>query len=121
MVGLSIAGVLVGLVPPLALGVLVNALVDRNDRREAALLAVLIALATLVEAGFYVASDGLYARNASRLYRNLRLASSPAPSPVPAAARTRPVCCHGSSRTRRRSSARRSRFSTRERCWPSSS
>jgi ABC-type multidrug transport system fused ATPase/permease subunit len=73
MVALSIAGVLVGLVPALALGVLVNALVDRNDRREAALLAVLIALATLVEAGFYVASDGLYARNAGRLYRNLRL------------------------------------------------
>lgn len=74
MVALSVGGVLVGLVPPLALGVLVNALVDRNDRREAALLAVLIALATLVEAGLYIASDGLYARNAGRLYRNLRLA-----------------------------------------------
>jgi ABC-type multidrug transport system fused ATPase/permease subunit len=73
MVGLSVAGVLFGLVPPLALGVLVNALVERNDRREAALLAVLIGLATLVEAGLYIASDGIYARNASRLYRNLRL------------------------------------------------
>ena len=74
MVALSIAGVLVGLVPPLALGVLVNALVDRNDRKEAALLALLIAAATLAEAGLYIASDGMYARNASHLYRNLRLA-----------------------------------------------
>lgn len=74
MVALSVAGVLVGLVPPLALGVLVNALVDRNDRKEAALLALLIALATLAEAGLYIASDGMYARNASHLYRNLRLA-----------------------------------------------
>ena len=74
MVGLSVAGVLVGLIPPLALGVLVNALVDHNDRKEAALLALLIALATLAEAGLYIASDGMYARNASHLYRNLRLA-----------------------------------------------
>lgn len=74
MVGLSVAGVLVGLVPPLLLGVLVNALVERNDKREAALLAVLIALATLAEAGLYIASDGMYARNAGHLYRNLRVA-----------------------------------------------
>jgi ABC-type bacteriocin/lantibiotic exporter with double-glycine peptidase domain len=73
MVGLSVGGVLIGLVPPLALGVLVNALVERNDKQEAALLAALIALAIIVEAGLYIASDGLYARNASRLYRNLRL------------------------------------------------
>ena len=73
MVALSVGGVLVGLIPPLLLGVLVNALVERNDRREAALLAVAIALATLLEAGLYIASDGLYARNAGRLYRNLRL------------------------------------------------
>ena len=74
MVGLSVGGVLVGLVPPLLLGVLVNALVERNDRREAALLAVLIALAILCEAALYIASDGMYTRNASHLYRNLRLA-----------------------------------------------
>jgi ATP-binding cassette, subfamily B, bacterial len=73
MVALSVAGVLVGLVPPLVLGVLVNALVEHNDRREAALLAVLIVLATLAEAGLYIASDGTYARNAGRLYRNVRL------------------------------------------------
>jgi len=73
MVGLSVGGVLVGLVPALALGVLVNALVERNDRHEAALLAGLITLAIVVEAIAYVASDGMYARNAARLYRNLRL------------------------------------------------
>ena len=73
MVGLSVGGVLVGLVPAFALGVLVNALVERNDRQEAALLAGLITLAIVVEAIAYVMSDGMYARNAARLYRNLRL------------------------------------------------
>ncbi len=74
MVALSVAGVLVGLVPPLVLGVLVNALVERGDRREAALLAAAIAAAVAAEAVLYVLSDGLYARNAGHLYRNLRLA-----------------------------------------------
>lgn len=73
MIGLSTGGVLVGLVPPLALGVLVNALVEREDRTEAGLLAGLIALAILVETVAYVLSDGMYTRNAGRLYRNLRL------------------------------------------------
>ena len=73
MVGLSVAGVLVGLVPPLALGVLVNALVEFNDKREAAFLAALIATAIVLEAAAYIASDGLYARNAGLLYRDLRL------------------------------------------------
>jgi ABC-type multidrug transport system fused ATPase/permease subunit len=73
MVALSVGGVLVGLVPPLALGVLVNALVERGDKHEAALLSVLIAAAIVLEAAAYVASDGLYARNAGRLYRDLRL------------------------------------------------
>ena len=73
MVALSVGGVLVGLVPALALGVLVNALVERGDKHEAALLSILIAAAIVVEATAYVASDGLYARNAGRLYRNLRL------------------------------------------------
>jgi ABC-type multidrug transport system fused ATPase/permease subunit len=73
MVGLSVGGVLIGLVPPLALGVLVDALVERNDKREAALLAGLIALAMIAEATAYVLSDGMYARNASKLHRNLRL------------------------------------------------
>ena len=70
---LSVGGVLVGLVPPLALGVLVNALVERNDKHEAALLAGLIAVAIVVEATAYVLSDGMYARNAGRLHRSLRL------------------------------------------------
>ena len=72
MVGLSVSGVLIGLVPPLALGALVDALVEQNDRPEAALLACVIALAIMLEAGAYILSDGMYARNASRLYRNLR-------------------------------------------------
>jgi ABC-type multidrug transport system fused ATPase/permease subunit len=73
MVALSTGGVLVGLVPALALGVLVGALVERNDRGEAALLAALIVLAVAAEAAAYIASDTLYARNAARLYRNLRV------------------------------------------------
>ena len=72
MVGLSTGGVLVGLVPPLALGVLVNALVERNDPSEAGLLAGLIVLAIVIETVAYVVSDGIYSRNAGRLYRNLR-------------------------------------------------
>jgi ABC-type multidrug transport system fused ATPase/permease subunit len=72
MVGLSITGVLIGLVPPLALGVLINALVEHNNTPEAALLAVLVATAIVLEAGAYVGSDGMYARNAGRLYRDLR-------------------------------------------------
>ena len=73
MVALSVGGVLIALVPPLALGSLVNALVEFNDTTEAALLAGLIALAIIAGTSAYVVSDGLYARNAGRLYRNLRL------------------------------------------------
>ena len=73
MVALSTGGVLIGLVPPLALGALVNALVERKDVAEGALLAGLIAFAILVETVAYVLSDGIYAHNAGRLYRSLRL------------------------------------------------
>jgi ABC-type multidrug transport system fused ATPase/permease subunit len=73
MGGLTISGVLIGLVPPLLLGALINALVARHATAHAGLLAGLVAVAMLFEAGAYVASDGMYARNASRLYRNLRL------------------------------------------------
>jgi ABC-type multidrug transport system fused ATPase/permease subunit len=73
MVGLSVGGVLLGLVPPLLLGVLVNALVERGDKHEAALLAVLIAGAVLAQATAYVLSDGMYYRNAGKLHRSLRL------------------------------------------------
>ena len=72
MLGLTVAGVLIGLVPPLALGVLVNALVDRNDKPEALLLAGLVALTVAAEAAAYALSDMIYARNVSLLYTNLR-------------------------------------------------
>jgi ABC-type bacteriocin/lantibiotic exporter with double-glycine peptidase domain len=72
MLALSIVGVLVGLIPPLALGTLVDALVERNDRAEAAVLTVVIVLAVAVGTGAYILSEGLYARNAGRLYLNLR-------------------------------------------------
>ena len=73
MGGLTVSGVLIGLVPPLVLGALINALVAPNATAHAAQLAGLVALAMLLEAGAYVASDGMYARNASRLYRNVRV------------------------------------------------
>jgi ABC-type multidrug transport system fused ATPase/permease subunit len=74
MVGLSVLGSLAGLVPPVAVGYLINDLVERHGLRpEDALWAGLLAAAIVVEALAYVASDGLYARNAGRLYRNLRL------------------------------------------------
>ena len=73
MVGLSVSGVLVGLVPPLALGTLTSALIERNDRGEAALLAGLIGLAIVVETAANILSDGMFSRNAGRLYRGLRI------------------------------------------------
>jgi ABC-type multidrug transport system fused ATPase/permease subunit len=73
MVGLGVGGVLLGLVSPLALGVLVNALVERGDKHEAALLAGLIAAAMLAQAIAYVLSDGMYYRNAGKLHRLVRL------------------------------------------------
>ena len=73
MVGLTVGGVLVGMVPPLALGVLINALVEQNNTPEAALLAGLVGLTIVLEASAYVASDGMYAKNAGHLYRNLRM------------------------------------------------
>lgn len=73
MSGLTVGGVLIGLVPPLAVGALINALVARHFTAHAALLAGLVALAMLLEAAAYIASDGMYAVNAGRLYRNLRL------------------------------------------------
>lgn len=72
MLALSVSGVLMGLVPPLALGTLVNALVERRDTLEGALLAGLIAIAVTGEAGAYVLSDGFYARAAAGLYLDLR-------------------------------------------------
>jgi ABC-type multidrug transport system fused ATPase/permease subunit len=73
MGGLTVAGVLIGLVPPLVIGALINALVARSVTPHAMPLAGLVALAMVLEACAYVASDGMYARNASHLYRNLRV------------------------------------------------
>jgi len=74
MVGLSVLGSFAGLVPPIVLGYLINDLVEaRGGRPEDALWAGVLAVATIVEAAAYIGSDGLYARNAGRLYRNLRL------------------------------------------------
>ena len=64
---------LVGLVPPLALGALVNALVERKDTAEGALLAGLVGWPSSLRPSPMLLSDGLYARNAGRLYRTLRL------------------------------------------------
>ncbi len=73
MIALSVLGSVAGLVPPVAVGFLINDLVERNGLRpEDALWAALLAGAIVVEAVAYVASDGLYARNAGRLYRDLR-------------------------------------------------
>jgi ATP-binding cassette subfamily C protein len=74
MVALSVLGSLAGLVPPITLGYLINDLVELHGLRpEDALWAGLLAGAVAVEATAYIGSDGLYARNAGRLYRNLRL------------------------------------------------
>lgn len=72
MVALSTGGVLMGLVPPLALGTLVNALVERGDTAEGALFALVVGVAVVAEAAAYILSDGLYARAAGRLYFDLR-------------------------------------------------
>jgi ABC-type multidrug transport system fused ATPase/permease subunit len=72
MVSLSVAGVLVGLVPPLALGFLVDALVEHNDVPEAVALTLLIVLAVVLGAAAYIASEGMYARNAGRLHLEVR-------------------------------------------------
>ena len=73
MVALSVAGVLLGLVAPIALGNLVDALVERGDKHEAVLLAIVIAAAIVGQAAAYVFSDGMYYRNAGKLHRSLRL------------------------------------------------
>jgi ABC-type multidrug transport system fused ATPase/permease subunit len=72
MVGLSVAGSLIGLVPPLALGALVNSL-TAGHRGHAAVLAGLIAAAVLAEATAYAVSDGLYGVTTARLFRDIRL------------------------------------------------
>jgi ABC-type bacteriocin/lantibiotic exporter with double-glycine peptidase domain len=72
MVALTVAGVLVGLVPPLALGALVDALIESDDVPEAIVLTGVIVVAICVAATAYIVSEGIYARNAGRLSLSLR-------------------------------------------------
>jgi ABC-type multidrug transport system fused ATPase/permease subunit len=88
MVGLSVLGSLAGLVPPITLGYLINDLVELHGvKPEDALWAGLLAGSIIVEAAAYIGSDGLYARNSGRLYRNLRLLMFDGVMRRPAAAR----------------------------------
>lgn len=72
MLALTVGGVLIGLIPPLALGALVDALLESNDVPEAVVLTGVIAVAICVAAGAYIWSEGLYARNAGKLSMTLR-------------------------------------------------
>jgi ABC-type multidrug transport system fused ATPase/permease subunit len=73
MVALTALGSLVGLVPPLALGALVDDLARGRHSGHAVLAAALIVLALLLEALAFAFSDGLFARATSTLYRDLRV------------------------------------------------
>lgn len=73
MVSLSVSGSLIGLVPPIALGFLVNSLAAGGHRSDAALWAALIIAALIAESVAYAISDGLYAGVSGRLYRDLRM------------------------------------------------
>ncbi len=73
MVALSLAGSLIGLIPPLWVGFLVDDLVGRGHGGGVTGWAAVIAFAVAAEAGAYVLSDGLYARVAGRLFRDVRL------------------------------------------------
>ncbi len=72
MVSLSVSGSLVGLVPPIALGFLVNDLAEVRNRGHAVVWAAIIVAMLVFESVAYAASDGLYAGVAGRLYRDLR-------------------------------------------------
>lgn len=73
MIGLDTTSALVGLVPPLALGTFVNALVERKDMTEGILLAGLMGIAMCIESAANFLSEGIYTRNASQLFANLRM------------------------------------------------
>lgn len=72
MVALTALGALAGLVPPLALGSLVNDLVGAHHDR-ALLAAVAIFAAITLEAVAFTLSDGFFSKAVSRLYRDLRM------------------------------------------------
>lgn len=72
MAALTVGGSLIGLIPPLALGALVNDLA--GGERDTQLLgwAALIGLAVVLEAGAYALADGLYATANASMFRDLR-------------------------------------------------
>ena len=72
MLALTVGGVIIGLVPPLALGALVDALIESDDVPEAMVLTAVIAIAICAASGAYIWSEGMYARNAGRLSLSLR-------------------------------------------------
>jgi ABC-type multidrug transport system fused ATPase/permease subunit len=73
MVALTALGALLGLVPPLALGALVNDLAGGHHRGAPGLAAALIVAALLLEALAFALSDGFFARAVGALYRDLRV------------------------------------------------
>jgi ABC-type multidrug transport system fused ATPase/permease subunit len=73
MLALSLAGSLAALVPPLALGRLVDALAGHATSAVAAAWVGAAALAVIAEGAAYAASDVFYARAAARACRELRL------------------------------------------------
>ena len=109
MVALTVTGVLVGLIPPVALGLLGRCprRAQRptrsvsHDRRDRA--------CDRGEAAAYIASDGMYARNASHLYMDVRLQMFEGRSAGQTRARTAKGSRRGSSPTPRPSSRSRCR------------
>jgi ABC-type multidrug transport system fused ATPase/permease subunit len=73
MVSLSVSGSVIGLLPPIALGFLVNNLAAGHNREQAAIWVGVIVAALLAEAGAYALSDGISAGVSARLYRDLRM------------------------------------------------
>jgi ABC-type multidrug transport system fused ATPase/permease subunit len=73
MVVLTALGSLLGLIPPLALGALVDDLARGHHGGGAGLAAVLIVLALVLEALAFTVSDGFFARAVGTLYRDLRV------------------------------------------------
>lgn len=73
MVALTGVGSLVGLVPALALGSLVDDLAGAHDSSGAVLAGVLIVGSIAVEAIAFTLSDGFFTKAVSSLYRDLRV------------------------------------------------
>jgi ABC-type multidrug transport system fused ATPase/permease subunit len=73
MVALTLLGSLLGLIPPLALGALVNDLAGGHRDAGAGLAVGLIVAAVVLEALAFALSDGFFARAVGTLYRDLRV------------------------------------------------